>query len=186
MQIEHHNSNLLISVFPGGIVYADRNILVNGDSATVAFLHFATLLLHWRRECDAALKRSINIHARRIVITALTLPASGVERVCAEYDEELAEVQLTEQAAAQYGRQTATVLRAQLDAHASTLDLQPSGVLIGVSPVRVTPDQECLFCRQTGYVREPHGETVLCGCVEHWLSEDRLEHRTFQVDGYVE
>lgn len=60
------SDRLFIGVFPTGIVYADRDQLIDGDYPTVAFLPFDTLVLEFRKACPELLMPAIEANASEI------------------------------------------------------------------------------------------------------------------------
>jgi hypothetical protein len=59
---------LFIGVYPGGIVYADRSIEVQGDYKRLAFLPYHSLLLEWAsNDCPSDVRHIIENDAAKIV-----------------------------------------------------------------------------------------------------------------------
>jgi len=59
---------LFIGVYPGGIVYADRFIEVQGDYKRLAFLPYHSLLLEWAsNDCPSDVRHIIENDAAKIV-----------------------------------------------------------------------------------------------------------------------
>ena len=62
-----NNQRLFIGIYPGGIVYADREREINGDYARLAFLSYRTLALEIEPKCPAELRERIVAGAARII-----------------------------------------------------------------------------------------------------------------------
>lgn len=54
-----HNERLFIGYFPGGVVYADRQVEVNGDYKRLGFLDYGTLTLKIEKGCPKGLEEQI-------------------------------------------------------------------------------------------------------------------------------
>jgi len=61
------NERIFIGVQPCGIVYADRQAVVDGDYAGLAFLPYRTLELRFEPTCPETLKTEIRDHAQSII-----------------------------------------------------------------------------------------------------------------------
>ncbi len=58
---------LFIGVYPGGLVYADRSIEIQGDYKRLAFLPYRFLMLEWAStDCPSDLRQIIENHAAQI------------------------------------------------------------------------------------------------------------------------
>ena len=60
------NDRLFIGIFPGGIVYADRERDEHGDYKRLAFLPYDTLALKLQPDCSTEFRPSIEEHAATI------------------------------------------------------------------------------------------------------------------------
>ena len=59
----HFDHRLFVGIFPGGIVYADRQNETRGDYERLAFLPYNTLLLDMKEGCPCELLAQIEAHA---------------------------------------------------------------------------------------------------------------------------
>ena len=56
---DRFNKRLFIGIYPGGLVYADRYVEINGDYKRLGFLPYDTLELQLEKDCPPALATEI-------------------------------------------------------------------------------------------------------------------------------